>query len=414
MQSESKKYEEETPSLLWGLDPVFSAFARLYIKDIKEMKESKQVPGIFFYNGRPVRQVDVVGIVVQTKERDAFYNYGVDDSTDVINCVCWKNPMGTERPLSVKNYSGNSPHTTAAASEINALTSNLVSFLTLAIQWFQDASSVLCLHLYSPSAPCPSTPSSLNVLEQMKKLQEMVSQKTKLQIGDVIRVRGHIRTYRQQREIQASSFYRVDDPVCDVQISRMLELPCLYREVYDKPFRGPDGAQSGPGCMDFSNMLCEKVKGFLLQNRIQTFYQQELETIDTLVSLARQPLPSPSSQEVDSKSDPSSKQIHTVFKEAVRMLQEKGMVFQKPSSSKDLYHVTDHDKELLKVTLDIIKEDCRKPRHAEKGCHFLHVLSCVRQSYNPYVAEVVMHRVLELLESNSDIVSTMEGYYVAF
>lgn len=32
--------------------------------------------GIFFYNGHPVRQVDVVGIVVQTKERDAFYNYG--------------------------------------------------------------------------------------------------------------------------------------------------------------------------------------------------------------------------------------------------------------------------------------------------------------------------------------------------
>uniref|UniRef100_A0A8B9P5G0 CST complex subunit STN1 n=1 Tax=Apteryx owenii TaxID=8824 RepID=A0A8B9P5G0_APTOW len=362
MQSESKKYEEETPSLLWGLDPVFSAFARLYIKDIKEMRESKQVPGIFFYNGRPVRQVDVVGIVVQTKERDAFYNYGVDDSTGVINCVCWKNPMGAERPLSA----------------------------------------------------CPSTPSSLNVLEQMKKLQEMVSQKTKLEIGDVVRVRGHIRTYRQQREIQASSFYKVDDPVCDVQISRMLELPCLYREVYDKPFQGPEGMQSGPGCLDFSNMLCEKVKDFLLQNRIQTFYQQELETIDTLVSLAHQPLHSPSCQEVDSKSDLSSKRIHSVFKEAVRMLQEKGVVFQKPSSSKDLYHVTDHDKELLKVTLDVIKEDCRKPRHAEKGCHFLHVLSCVRQSYNPYLAEAVMHRVLELLESNSDVVSTMEGYYMAF
>ena len=46
MQSESKKYEEEMPSLFWGLDPVFSAFARLYIKDIKEMRESKQVPGM--------------------------------------------------------------------------------------------------------------------------------------------------------------------------------------------------------------------------------------------------------------------------------------------------------------------------------------------------------------------------------
>lgn len=36
---------------------------------------------------------------------------------------------------------------------------------------------------------------------------------------------------------------KVDDPVCDVQISRMLELPCLYREVYDKPFQGPEEGQ---------------------------------------------------------------------------------------------------------------------------------------------------------------------------
>lgn len=49
MQSDSKKYEEETPSLHWGMDPVFSAFARLYIKDIKEMRESKQVPGMYLY-----------------------------------------------------------------------------------------------------------------------------------------------------------------------------------------------------------------------------------------------------------------------------------------------------------------------------------------------------------------------------
>ncbi|NWI74147.1 STN1 protein, partial [Dryoscopus gambensis] len=380
MQSESKKYEEETPSLHWGIDPVFSAFARLYIKDITEMRESKQVPGIFFYNGHPVRQVDVVGIVVQRKERDAFYNYGVDDSTGVINCVCWKNQLVAETPLSGH----------------------------------------------------PSTPSSLTVLEQMKKLQETVSQKTKLEIGDVVRVRGHIRTYRQQREIQASCFYKVDDPVCDVQISRMLELPCLYREVYDKPFKGPEEIQSkkrwgfeqdlglsGLEGQNFSiHMLHEKVQSFLLENKIQTFYQQELETVDSLVSLAAEIshhlLPSFLPIQVKSKSNSSSKRIHSVFKEAIKMLQEKGVVFQKPSSSKDLYHVTDHDKELFKVTLDVIKEDCRKPRHAEKGCHFLHVLSCVRQSYNPSLDEMVMHRVLELLESNSDVVSTMEGYFMVF
>ncbi|NXH94466.1 STN1 protein, partial [Pachycephala philippinensis] len=366
MQSESKKYEEEMPSLHWGIDPVFSAFARLYIKDITEMRESKQVPGIFFYNGHPVRQVDVVGIVVQRKEREAFYNYGVDDSTGVINCVCWKNPMVSETPLSGH----------------------------------------------------PSTPSNLPVFEQMKKLQETVSQKTNLEIGDVVRVRGHIRTYRQQREIQASCFYKVDDPVCDVQISRMLELPCLYREVYDKPFKGPEETQSGLEGQSFSiQMLHEKVQGFLLENKIQTFYQQELETVDSLVSLAgisHHLLYSFLPIQVKSKSNSSSKRIHSVFKEAIKMLQEKGVVFQKPSSSKDLYHVTDHDKELFKVTLDVIKEDCRKPRHAEKGCHFLHILSCVRQSYHPSLDEAVMHRVLELLESNSDVVSTMEGYFMVF
>ncbi|NXV69453.1 STN1 protein, partial [Molothrus ater] len=377
---QSEKYEEEMPSLHWGIDPVFSAFARLYIKDITEMRESIQVPGIFFYNGHPIRQVDVVGTVVQKKERDAFYNYGVDDSTGVINCVCWKNPMVAETPLSGH----------------------------------------------------PSTPSSLSVFEQLKKLQETVSQKTKLEIGDVVRVRGHIRTYRQQREIQASCFYKVDDPVCDVQISRMLELPCLYREVYDKPFKGPEEIQSekrwdleqdlglsGPEGQNFSiHMLHEKVQGFLLENKIQTFYQQELETVDSLVSLmaeiSHHLLHSFLSIQVKSESSSSSKRIHGVFKEAIKMLQEKGVVFQKPSSSKDLYYVTDHDKELFKVTLDVIKEDCRKPRHAEKGCHFLHVLSCVQQSYSPSLPEVVMHRVLELLESNSDVVSTMEGYFMVF
>lgn len=45
MQSESRQCEEETPSLLWGLDPVFLAFAKLYIRDILDLKESHQVPG---------------------------------------------------------------------------------------------------------------------------------------------------------------------------------------------------------------------------------------------------------------------------------------------------------------------------------------------------------------------------------
>lgn len=47
MQSESSQCEEEPPSLLWGLDPVFLAFAKLYIRDILNLKESRQVQGMW-------------------------------------------------------------------------------------------------------------------------------------------------------------------------------------------------------------------------------------------------------------------------------------------------------------------------------------------------------------------------------
>lgn len=55
MQCESSSREEEIPSLFWGLDPVFLAFAKLYIRDILEMKESQQVPGMW-----PVRLMDAL------------------------------------------------------------------------------------------------------------------------------------------------------------------------------------------------------------------------------------------------------------------------------------------------------------------------------------------------------------------
>lgn len=47
MQANATDPANEPPSMLWGLDPIFSAFARLYVRDILEMVESTQVPGNF-------------------------------------------------------------------------------------------------------------------------------------------------------------------------------------------------------------------------------------------------------------------------------------------------------------------------------------------------------------------------------
>ncbi|XP_023615588.1 CST complex subunit STN1 isoform X4 [Myotis lucifugus] len=315
MQSESSRCEEETPSLLWGLDPVFLAFAKLYIRDILDLKESCQVPGVFFYNGHPIRQVDILGTVIGVRERNTFYSYGVDDSTGVINCICWKNLTDTE-----------------------------------------------------------------------------------------------------------SSSDKVDDPVCNIQIARMLELPSIYRKVYDQPFHSPvlekEALSKNPGVLDLTNLTCllsEKAKEFLMKNRVQTFYQQELEMVESLLSLANQPvIHSACSKQADFKNDTTSKAIHSIFKNAIKLLQEKGFIYQKDCGFDNLFYVTKEDKELHRKIHRIIQEDCQKPNHMEKGCHFRHILACARLSLNPGLSEPVLQQVLELLEDQSDIVSTMEHYYIAF
>ncbi|XP_064451309.1 CST complex subunit STN1 isoform X9 [Mirounga angustirostris] len=314
MQPESSQCEEETPSLLWGLDPVFLAFAKLYIGDILDLKESRQIPGVFFYNGHPIKQVEILGTVIGRKEKDAFYSYGVDDSTGVINCICWKKSNNTE-----------------------------------------------------------------------------------------------------------SSSDKVEDPVCNIQIARMLELPSIYRKVYDQPFCSPalEQESSDPGTLDLANLTCllsERAKEFLVENKVQTFYQQELEIVESLLSLANQPvIHSAGSEQGDSKKDTTSKAIHSIFKNAIQLLQEKGFVFQKDDGFDKLYYVTREDKELHRKIHHIIQEDCQKPNpDAEKGCHFQHILACARLSVSPDLSERVLQQVLELLEDQSDIVSTTEHYYTVF
>ncbi|XP_049620354.1 CST complex subunit STN1 [Suncus etruscus] len=370
MQPESSRCEEEPPSLFWGLDPVFLAFAKLYIRDILDLKESCQVPGIFFYKGHPIRQVDILGTVVGVRERETFYVYGVDDSTGVINCICWKKLASSE----------------------------------------------------SSSAVAAPSARELSLTAQLMKLQETIKQRTKLEIGDVLRVRGCVQIYRGEREIRAMVYYKVDDPMYETQIARMRELPSLYRQVYDQPFRSAalekEKALSNPSSLDLlglTSLLSEKAREFLLENRVQTFYQQELEMESSLLSLANQPvIHSACSEQVDLKKETTAKAIHSIFKNAVDLLQEKGVVFQKDGGFDHMYYVTREDKELHRVVHRIIQEDCQKPNHMEKGCHFRHILACARLRLYPGLREAVLQQVLDLLEDQSDIISATDNHYVAF
>ncbi|XP_029788382.1 CST complex subunit STN1 isoform X2 [Suricata suricatta] len=425
MESESSRSEEETPSILWGLDPVFLAYAKLYIRDILDLKESCQVPGVFFYNGHPIKQVEILGTVIGRREKEAFYSYGVlrtgrkfvhkeKSRSEKLECSVLANHRAHERANGERRLPSKCfpPRTIRQRCPVSVDDSTGVINCICWKKWNNIESS-------SATTGGP-TIGELNVTSQLKKLQETIEQRTKIEIGDIIQIRGYIHTYREEREIRVTTYYKVDDPVCNIQIARMLELPSIYRKVYDQPFQSPalEQESGNPGALDLAGLTCllsEKAKEFLVENKVQTFYQQELEIVESLLSLASQPVtPSSSSEQVDAKNETTSKAIHSIFKSAIQLLQEKGFVFQKDDGFDNLYYVTREDKELHRRIHHIIQEDCQKPNHIEKGCHFQHILACARLSISPGLSETVLQQVLELLEDQSDIISTMEHYYTAF
>ncbi|XP_041426523.1 STN1, CST complex subunit S homeolog isoform X2 [Xenopus laevis] len=271
-------------------------------------------------------------------------------------------------------------------------------------------SNWLFAHLYvSSETAARHIPSSSKDLDaMMKELYKEENKKAKMDIGDIIRVRGSIKVFREQREIVASVFYKVEDPTLDIQMARMLDLPYMYRNVYDEPFAIPDSFKNASEGKNDHGMvtqahlitqLSEKVKVFLMENKIHNFYQRELESVDSLIAIASSPV---SDCKAEPKDSSSSKQIHNIFKEAIKVLLEGGYIFQK-GPNQEVYQVTDQDKDLHKRTLSIIQEDCKRQKHAEKGCHFLYILTCVRQSFGSSVRETVLRRVIDTLEGNSDI-----------
>ncbi|KAL6035116.1 hypothetical protein STEG23_025980, partial [Scotinomys teguina] len=396
-----------------------TAFAKLYIRDILQMKESHQMSGIYLYNGHPIRRVDIMGTVISVRERDAFYSYGVDDATGVINCVCWKKWSNAESSGALVQHTGSGAaahyKTMAVETVVGQKAENQIKRpkrdrSSLEGQTRVHEANEHFTNIFSDPA-APSTAGELSMTSQLKKLQETIEQKTKIEIGDVIRVRGYVHMFREEREIRASVYYKVDDPVWNIQIARMLELPTLYKKVYDQPFRSPalkdKEAPNNTDTLDLpglTSLLSEKIKEFLQEEKVQTFYQQELETVECLRSLASQPLlHSTCSNQVESKNSSTSDTVHSVFKNAIQLLRERGLLFQKDAGCDKLYYVTSKDKDLHQKIYQIIKEECQKPNHVDKGCHLMHILSCVRLTLRWDLDKAVLQQVLESLEDRSDI-----------
>ncbi|XP_056265388.1 CST complex subunit STN1 isoform X2 [Pseudoliparis swirei] len=360
MQPATMDPADEPASMLWGLDPIFSAFARLYVRDILEMAESTQVPGIYFYNLHPIYKVDVLGTVVYKRERDDFFCYGVDDGTGVINCLCWKNDLLKEEEGPTKS-----------------------------------------------GGKCSE--GGFNPVAELEKLRQAQQGRFRLEIGELLRVRGPVKTSRQQREIMASTF--LNDPVMAVQIEWMMEVPRLYRLCYDKPLELRPNA-TGDSALSSLSKATNIIKDFFQQKSVTRFRPYDVQ--DLLQPLMSSQPPTASADSAPAAGPSACQQLRQLLKEALQLLQDEGVVYRKVKSQDEVYHVTAHDTDLLIAVKDVIREDSQKEKYAEKGCHILHILSAVRQRHSLNVSKATLELVLNSLESNSDIVSTSDSHYTVF
>ncbi|XP_069756517.1 CST complex subunit STN1 isoform X2 [Narcine bancroftii] len=226
--------------------------------------------------------------------------------------------------------------------------------------------------------------------------------------------------WKKQQLMEVPKPVKVADPIFTAQISRMLALPHLYQNFYDKTFQIPKTSVESNEDQSHILSLQSKIKQFLAQNQVKNFYQRELETIDMLSCVAQhgqqgvcgQDLGQSPAQELSSLQC-ASRQIHAAFQEAISALKMEGVIFQKVAGPNELYLVTDEEKQLHDVILSIIRDDSSRPKYVDKGCPFLHILSCVRHNYGAEITEATLQRVLDRLECSSDIISTMDRCYTA-
>ncbi|XP_061685437.1 CST complex subunit STN1 isoform X2 [Syngnathoides biaculeatus] len=312
---------EELPSMMWGLDPIFSAFARLHISDILHMRESCQV--------------------------------AVDDATGVINCLCWKNDQMKEELDSVSG------------------------------------------------SPIDGLQGGFNLTVELKKLRQAQQSHCHLEIGELLRVRGPLKTSRQQREIIAYTYYKVNDPMMTVQIEWMTKVLQLYKDFYDKPLHLQTNTTNEYPISSLTKAT-NIIKDYLDQSCLSKF--RPYDVLDLL-----QPLITSCTE-----TGPADQQPSMLLKEVLQVLKDEGIVYGRLESQDKVYFVTTQDKNLFMAVKDIIREDSKREKYQEKGCHILHILSAVRQRHSMNVSKAVLELVLKTLECNSDIVSTRDNYFTMF
>ncbi|XP_066284207.1 CST complex subunit STN1-like [Branchiostoma lanceolatum] len=374
-QVDNEKSYSYLPQTYWGLDPLHRAFVKMFIRDVLEMDNYPGHPAlnVYAYKNHPISRVDLLGWVVRVEEREKLFNYAIDDGTGVIGCTCWKPRVQSTTGKGL--IDDNDYSTTGASTSANSAEQEFVEFLA-------------------------------SKMQEIKKCVRQLRQPVKL--GDLLHVRGRIKSYRGRREVGAAYFHLVVDPTCSTEIRRTMEQLQLYQDFYDVPFQLPRCQEGGDSSeAGVVKSLQDAIANFLSTNStVLNFEIKELATVDSLMAIVQK-------ARKENDSTINAKQVFSLFTRAVGGLEELGIVYK--SDKDNLYVVIDRDATLESSVLDIVRRESQKPKYSESGCHYRHILDCLRTNhrFSGVSPNVVVH-ILDKLESQSDVISTSENYYIAF
>ncbi|KAK3790679.1 hypothetical protein RRG08_038171 [Elysia crispata] len=167
---------------------------KLFVHDILHLKPvdcpSLKHTSLLSYKGHVVNRVEVMGIVVREDMREIRHSYAVDDGTGVIQCTFWKN----------------SRHGTDKLSNI----------------------------------PRDDLPRSLQQKLDQMKAASVARNEESFDIGDLVLVRGCVKTFRGQLEVDVLDHRKLENPCLEYQ--RVLKMPSFYK-IYNRPVKLPEAIE---------------------------------------------------------------------------------------------------------------------------------------------------------------------------
>lgn len=100
--SSSGAVRELRPVREWGLDPMCFAHVRLLGFELLALRPVPHMQGSFSRKGRPVRKVEIMGIVVTVDRKERYLRFTLDDGTGCVPCILWTNHASFTATSAVK------------------------------------------------------------------------------------------------------------------------------------------------------------------------------------------------------------------------------------------------------------------------------------------------------------------------